>query len=421
MIFALQSSMIGQHYFSTVLPADLLSSDARTLSMGYGMNPLFQQSAEHPFRLRIDFDARSMTETRSFPIIDMFDDVVTDNVYVINRLMTYSTPWTLSADLSKWIHQPVSVSITQSPFWDFRYNYKEEVRASLGPGVYNRDPVAGYHIFRMDGIIQSTQFDVAIHPISFFNIGMSFESFTGQDLFQQKGVKVLLTDDALASDSTNIMEYDLNLDNTNRWTLGLDVILANSIMLGFSMKSAVGFLFKTDGYVPVLDERTQLPGLTKADTLSSYMISLPSEFSLMFSSRLNNKIKSFANGRVTYSDWSQTDEIMVKGVSTDTVNFHYQSTWSIHLGVEHWVLNQTPFRFGFTYSDSPLGDNFEQTMITLGTGWTYEHFTLDIGTAFGRVEYRYSDLFVPTGQDADNLEEVKESVLSVKASLTYSF
>ena len=60
-------------------------------------------------------------------------------------------------------------------------------------------------------------------------------------------------------------------------------------------------------------------------------------------------------------------------------------------------------------------------MITLGTGWTYEHFTLDIGTAFGRVEYRYSDLFVPTGQDADNLEEVKESVLSVKASLTYSF
>jgi hypothetical protein len=41
--------------------------------------------------------------------------------------------------------------------------------------------------------------------------------------------------------------------------------------------------------------------------------------------------------------------------------------------------------------------------------------------AFESSEYRYTDLFIPVGQAATDLEKVKESTLVVKSSLTYSF
>ena len=134
-----------------------------------------------------------------------------------------------------------------------------------------------------------------------------------------------------------------------------------------------------------------------------------------------NKIKTIANGHITYSDWSKNDQIMFKNAVFDTVSYNYKPTWSFHMGVEHWILDQTPFRFGFSYIGSPLGEEFEQTRITLGTGWSFEQFILDVGTTFGRTEYRYTDLFIPIGQEAIHLEEVREATFSLKASLTYLF
>ena len=47
--------------------------------------------------------------------------------------------------------------------------------------------------------------------------------------------------------------------------------------------------------------------------------------------------------------------------------------------------------------------------------------TLDIAAAVDGLDYQYFDLFVPEGQDATDLEMVKESTLMVKASIMYSF
>ena len=73
------------------------------------------------------------------------------------------------------------------------------------------------------------------------------------------------------------------------------------------------------------------------------------------------------------------------------------------------------------YLGSPLGNEFERTIITFGTGWTYHGVTLDIAAAVDGLDYQYFDLFVPEGQDATDLEMVKESTLMVKASIMYSF
>ncbi len=423
-VLFLHCSAKGQRYLSPVLPLDFTQLSARTLAMGGGMD-----FHSHPalgnfgkgFKLHVDLDARSTSETRSFPVIDMFDDVVTENVYAINRSLNYSLPWSLGIDATQWLKIPISLSLSQAPMWDFRYNYTEEVRASLGPGVYNRDPVAGYHIFRLSGLIQSTHLNMAVRPLSILGFGFSIESLTGENLSQEIGVQVLQSDEALAADSTTMTQYDLAAEEAMRWSAGIIFNPTGSVSIGISMKSAVDISFNTDGYVPVLDERTQLPGLVLADTTSSYSISLPLEYGIGFTARLRNRIKTIASGNYTYTDWSNNDQVIVNGTSSDTSDFHYQPTWSIHLGVEHWILNKTPFRFGFMHSSSPLGDDFERTMITLGTGRSFGHFTFDLAVAFESSEYRYTDLFIPVGQAATDLEKVKESTLVVKSSLTYSF
>ena len=105
----------------------------------------------------------------------------------------------------------------------------------------------------------------------------------------------------------------------------------------------------------------------------------------------------------------------------DTVDFKYQSTVGISFGVEHWILNKTPFRFGFIYSESPLGDEFEITNVSIGSGWVYNNLSIDIAALFGSVEYMYTDLFTSQGLTASDLERVHESNAVIKATLTYSF
>lgn len=425
-IFLFLSAIYAQHYFSPVLPVGSLPVDARSLAMGgTGINNTRLQPAfgdfGYLFRISLDLEARATRETRSFPVIDMFDDVVTQNAYVVNRPVFYSVPWSIGTDITKWLKLPVSLSVSQSPTWDFRYDYQEEVRASLGSGVYNRDPVAGYHIFRMKGFIQSTSFNIALRPLAKVQLGLNVEMLSGSDLSQEIGVHVLQADDALAADSTTITQYDFSVGQSSRFSYGILFSPSKSLTLGVSMKSEVDVSFTTDGYVPILHERTQLPGFVLADTVSNYSIVLPSEIGFGFSARLRNKIKTQVNGHFIYSDWSQVDQVIVNASSIDTVNFQYEPAWFAHIGLEQWILNKTPFRFGFMYLGSPLGNEFERTIITFGTGWTYHGVTLDIAAAVDGLDYQYFDLFVPEGQDATDLEMVKESTLMVKASIMYSF
>ena len=172
--------ILGQGYFSTFFPVNNFSMDARSMAMGganFGsmQNPAFGSFGK-PFYVSFDISRRSYTEKRSFPVIDMFDDVVTQNVYVLNRPAFSSVSWAFGNDLTKYFKLPISLSISGSPFWDMRYEYSEEVRASLGPGVYNRDPVVGYHLVNIGGMIQSLKFGIATKIGSKVRIGLSLES-----------------------------------------------------------------------------------------------------------------------------------------------------------------------------------------------------------------------------------------------------
>jgi hypothetical protein len=417
--------VLGQEYFSTFFPVNNFPMGARSMAMGGSRlgsvsNPAVGSFGK-PLYFSFDISRRSYTEKRSFPVIDMFDDVVTQNVYVLNRPAFSSFSWTLGNDFTKYFKLPISISVSGSPFWDMRYDYSEEVRASLGPGVYNRDPVVGYHLINVEGMIQVLRLGLAAKVGSKVRVGLSLESLYENDLSYESGVHVIDQDDALAGDTTMIHNISLSIDQVMRPSLGSIIDLKKHLSLGLSFKPSADIIFQTGGLVPTVNEKTQLPGLSFSDSTSRYTVSLPQELNFSMSARLDNPTKTIVTGGFTYLDWENHDTQTVNHTLVDTVNFKYQSTIGISFGVEHWILNKTPFRFGFIYSESPLGSEFEITKVSIGSGWVYDNISVDVAAIFGSVEYMYNDLFVPQGQSSSALERVNESNAVLKATIKYSF
>ena len=195
--------VFGQQYFSPLIPNNYFSSDAAYLAKGgIYSGPFFKHIFNRygkSFNFEADIIRNSYTERRSEPVIDMFDDVVTQNVYSLNRPAFTSLSWLLSGSLSGKFNIPVSFSLSDAPFWDFRYDYNEEVRASLGSGVYNRDPVVGYHLINVDGAIRSIELGMSTKIGSNVKLGFNLENLYEDDITYTSGVNVIEKDDALAS------------------------------------------------------------------------------------------------------------------------------------------------------------------------------------------------------------------------------
>ena len=76
----------------------------------------------------------------------------------------------------------------------------------------------------------------------------------------------------------------------------------------------------------------------------------------------------------------------------------------------------------FIYSESPLGEEFEITKFTIGSGWVYENLSIDVSAVFGATDYRYDDLFKAGSQEESIfLDRVDESSAVLKATIKYSF
>ena len=206
-----------------------------------------------------------------------------------------------------------------------RYEYSEEVRASLGPGVYNRDPVVGYHLVNIEGMIQSLKIGLAAKIGSKVRIGLSLESLYDNDLSYESGINVIDQDDALAADTTMMHNIGLSIDGVVRPLLGSIIDLKKHLSLGLSYKPSAEIAFQTGGLLPVVNEKTQLPGISFSDSTSRYTISLPQDLAVSMSARLDNPTKTIVTRRLSYLDWENHDTQTVNQVSIDTVNFKYQS------------------------------------------------------------------------------------------------
>jgi len=425
LLFILITMCSGQQYFSPLIPNNYFIPNAADLAKGAIFSGPFSDNifkdAAQNYNLEINVIRNSYAERRSFPVIDMFDDVVAQNVYALNRPAFTSYAWSFSADLNQSYNIPFSISVSDGLFWDFGYDYSEEVRASLGPGVYNRDPVAGYHIVNVDGSVRSFELGLSTKIGNKAKVGLIFENFYEDDISYIRGVNVFNQDEALASDTTNIRILDLSVKGTNRITFGSVYDIKENISIGLNFKPNLEMKFSSDGLIPILDERTQLPDFEISDSSSFYSVNLPSEMSIGFSLQVNNPTETYIHGGFVFKDWDKYDTYEVSHSKIDTSVFNYQPIFGFSLGVEHIILGKTPLRFGFLFSESPLGEEFEITKFSIGSGFVFDKLSVDVSAIFGANDYRYQDLFQTADQENSFFDRVDESSTVIKATFKYSF
>ena len=105
LFFVLITLCSGQQYLSPLIPNNYFIPNAADLAKGaifsgpFSDN-IFKDVAQN-YNLEINFIRNSFAERRSIPVIDMFDDVVTQNVYALNRPAFTSYAWSFSADLNQ--------------------------------------------------------------------------------------------------------------------------------------------------------------------------------------------------------------------------------------------------------------------------------------------------------------------------------
>ena len=88
LFFVLITMCSGQQYFSPLIPNNYFIPNAADLAKGAIFSGPFSDNifkdAAQNYNLEINVIRNSYAERRSFPVIDMFDDVVTQNVYALN-------------------------------------------------------------------------------------------------------------------------------------------------------------------------------------------------------------------------------------------------------------------------------------------------------------------------------------------------
>ena len=96
-----------QQYFSPLIPSNNFLTNASMLAKGGEFSGLFSHSVfskyGEAFNFEFDFTRNSYAERRSVPVIDMFDDVVTQNVYALNRPAFASISWSLSGSVNNYL------------------------------------------------------------------------------------------------------------------------------------------------------------------------------------------------------------------------------------------------------------------------------------------------------------------------------
>ena len=137
MLLLSSCTLFAQSYFNPLLMNQLGLSHSRDVALS-GSNTSDYSTAMNAFsnpanqagfiglKLSGSFGAIATNENRSFPAIDQFGDVVTNNIYVVSKGLqsTFSGGAT-------WGNGQFSVSLASTPFLTQAFTFKEEIRCSL--------------------------------------------------------------------------------------------------------------------------------------------------------------------------------------------------------------------------------------------------------------------------------------------------
>jgi hypothetical protein len=429
LLFA-QTTAMAQSYFNPLLmnqlnlshSRDVALSGANTTEYSTAMNT-FQNPANQTgfegLKLTASFAAMTTFENRSYPAIDQFGDVVSNNIYVVSQGMQNA----ISAGAT-WGNGRLGVSLATTPMLSPSFSFKEEIRGSLYAPNINRDPLIGYHHINYSGVIQATGASVASGYGS-WGIGLGMRMLHGIGLENEYGVSVLDSADvsALANDYSLLESETWALDNTPLLLnlglikdLGLHWRVSASYQAGYAIESA------HRGGLPVYDATLGLPLVEWSNDTLGLTIDIPARLELGLRMKPSNELPTSVYLSLGYQDWTQYEVTYADTALNAAMPFNYpmQETFSVSGGVEHWVSPHVPFRAGFTWAESPMDTELSQAIFSAGSGWSSGPLEFDVAIQLSSVGYRYFDIFIPVGMSANAYENVRESQTNYSISVSYS-
>lgn len=418
----------SQSWFNANITGQTWQGNARAMALGYvgtaeafGVMNLFTNPAllaEKPgLQLEATSNSSHRLESRAYPAIDQFGDVVTDNIYNITE------SWqTLYNAGGVWSSDHVALAVGTAPYWSPFFRYREDVRGNLSSSNYNRDPLVGSFQWDRSGVVQETAFGLGS---SFKNLktGVSIGLFTGRNLNVTKGTVVITPDAALDTDTTNVTAYDYELEDAAiLYRIGLSYDVTPRFRIAWNYESGTEMTFSTANEMPYFPQAASTPGYLSSDTTLSYTQTRPGRMSLGVRMQPRNLLRTSAYFEVERQDWSQFKSTYPDSIAGEIeMASPFSETITFRGGVEHELFNGLPVRAGFVYAGSPLVKSLAQTWITMGSGYTHGNLVVDVAMAFGNVDYSYPDLFVSTAQTYHGEETVHETTTKFALSLAYVF
>ena len=155
------------------------------------------------------------------------------------------------------------------------------------------------------------------------------------------------------------------------------------------------------------------------------MIEYPLKANIGLEYRARQELQARLNIDFGYEFWSNSKYTTDIGGNVPTTQ-EFSDVINIRVGIEHIFYNQIPFRVGAQYRTAYLVSGTTQTLLAAGTGYNNESWRVDLSGGFGRVTYRWEDLFDdalfvtnPNFQSRSELDTVDESTFLVLISLKY--
>ncbi|MEA3286635.1 MAG: hypothetical protein U9Q77_04595 [Candidatus Marinimicrobia bacterium] len=423
--FILTLSVSGQSYFSGLGLTQNNGYDARSSSMGLSRTALDQGAwsvtgnpahlaSSNGLNLSISLLLKQINETRSIPAIDQFNDVVTKNVYAANNNTNSHYAFAVDYGFEKF-----AIAYAWAPVHDFSYAYSEEIRNSFSSSYYNRDLIAGYHTYEMNGQIYGHYLGFA-STFKGLSMGVGLVNYAAKDLSILKAVSVLSVDDALASDTSYSHLSSYSIDEAGMgFNIGLTYNITPHTALHYVFDKAGDLSIDTDGLIPFADSTKRYPEYLQSDSSLVYTISTPAVHRMGISFSPGQKQKTIASFEMEFhagQSISYSDSMN----GTDSFDYQLDNYAVFHVGLEHWASPTLPLRIGFSYEESPIDKALSVTRFTVGGSLIVKHFQFDLGGDISSLGYTYPDIF-PKASRATNpdLESINESVLNLYLTASY--
>jgi hypothetical protein len=425
------SGLFAQAYFKYMGLENINKQSARSLALGGNSlaleqhpiaglnNPATLFKAENALSVYANLNLESLIERRSFPVQDSFGDYLAENDYVSNRFSRFE------GDLALYYSQQgFSASVGWYSLENYNYDYQEEIRSDLGSGAYNRDPLAGYHKISFAGLTHGLNIALAHDIGERFAVGYSYTHYYGSGLEEAYGVIPILNDSKLASSDTTYYPYNPTNPNGSSVNLGLTAKITDRLQAGLHANLAGIYTIQGTHMIAGMDSSLLLPAYT-VDPDSAYkaIIDRPNTYSLSLKYIPSNELKTVLYAQFDLTDWRSYASGYFDSADSLVSLFspEYSPSWAMRAGIEHVFFTGIPLRFGFSYEKNPMNNDMNRTTINVGSGWSSENLTLDIGILLYQNMYYYSDLFPVADEVRVNLDKVKENGLRVNISLSYAF